>query len=380
MFIAFVLVLLFILIGVLVGAYSVFSPFVQNIGDVVDFNSAYYGAIAGLERANLALKYKHPGFEGSGGFAGNISFGPPSDKILTPFGRLTVLTNGLSWQIHSRTSSIPGSGDGNVDYLLASSDSSNFNQLPYFTSEKVFLSLDNSASDQNAYTGSTAFSDFHGGYFTGQFRLPSKVTTAFSGFTLCADSANPNCDFNGDLISDDIVVNRGLKGNYIGVPFSILPNTSIFVYNGGIIDILQDTMIRESVINENSGMVYFGNTLNTSYNYNPILKYPNNSLTIHNVISSDPSIIKTKTFNQILNDTDLYTTGLEFSFGLVDLLRSTRGDIYPFLEYQLNFGAPVSNRFYTIEGASLVGNYNVRIIMKKSTNTDSSIGDFTIIF
>ena len=50
MFIAFVLIILFILLGVLVGVYSIFAPFTQNIGDVIDFNSAYYGALAGIER------------------------------------------------------------------------------------------------------------------------------------------------------------------------------------------------------------------------------------------------------------------------------------------------------------------------------------------
>ena len=63
MFIIFVLVLLAVLMGILSAIYSVFAPFMQNIGNVVDFNSAYYGALAGVERAHLVLKYKQPGFE-----------------------------------------------------------------------------------------------------------------------------------------------------------------------------------------------------------------------------------------------------------------------------------------------------------------------------
>jgi hypothetical protein len=57
--------------------------------------------------------------------------------------------------------------------------------------------------------------------------LPSKVTATFAGATLCSDSANPNCDFNGDRVFDDVVVNWGIKGDYHGVPFSIFPTSSM---------------------------------------------------------------------------------------------------------------------------------------------------------
>ena len=88
------------------------------------------------------------------------------------------------------------------------------------------------------------------------------------------------------------------------------------------------------------------------------------------------------TFKQILTNTDInpQVTWLEFSFGLVDLLRSANGNIYPFLEYQLSFPSPVSNNFYTLEWESVVWNYDVKIIMKKWTKPDSTIGNFTIIF
>jgi hypothetical protein len=111
------------------------------------------------------------------------------------FGNLTSSTNGFIWNISSRTTSIPASGDGNVDYLLSSSDSSNFNQLPYFTSEKINLSLDTTNSlNKDAYDTTSTFSYFHDTSFSGQFRLPAKVVNLFSGYLLCSDPNNPACD------------------------------------------------------------------------------------------------------------------------------------------------------------------------------------------
>lgn len=388
MFIGFILIILFILLWVLVGAYSVFSPFTQNIGDVIDFNSAYYWAIAGIERANLVLKYKSPWFEWSGWFIGTSGYWPLSDQIWGVFWSFKKANNWFVWKIRSRTSAIPGSGDGNVDSLLATWDSSNFNQLPYFTAEKVFLYVDNTnTTSKDVYTWSTTFSYFTGGIFSWQFRLPGKVLAAFGDSKLCADWANSNCDADGDDMYDEIAVNWGLKWIYSGTEFSILPNASVFYYSGMIVDILRDTMLRESVINTDNGTISFGQ-LAGNHDFNPILKYWGNLLNKHNVISSNPDSMNRLPFNTntagsgILNNTDSNpkTTWLQFSFGLVNLLYSENKNIYPFLEYQLKFASPVANRFYTIEWNSLIGNYNVTIIMKKSTNSDSPIGDFTVVF
>lgn len=386
MFIAFVLILLFILLWVLVGIYSIFAPFTQNIGDVIDFNSAYYWALAGIERWELVLKYRSPGFQWSGGFFWTTPYWPMSDYLAPgSFGNLTSSTNGFIWNISSRTTSIPASGDGNVDYLLSSSDSSNFNQLPYFTSEKINLSLDTTNSlNKDAYDTTSTFSYFHDTSFSGQFRLPAKVVNLFSGYLLCSDPNNPACDSDWDAVNDEVAVTRGLKWFYQGTPFSILPNEEIFYsVSPHQIDYNRDTMLRESLVNTTSGAIWFGKTPNGNwyYSFNPIPSY-NNVLTGHNVISTNPGLVRLIPYysvgNSLLQDTN--TTGLQFSFGLVDLLRSTNGNIYPFLEYQLNFPSAVANRFYTVQGNAVVGNYNVKIIMKKSTNSDAQIWDFTIVF
>lgn len=388
MFIAFVLIILFILLGILVGVYSIFSPFTQNIGDVIDFNSAYYGAIAAIERGNLVLKYRSPWFEGSGWFFWWSHFWPISDTI-NPWelGVLTTKNNGLSWKISSRTSSIPSSWDGNVDAMLASPDSINFNQLSYSTSEKISLFLDGNPSDQTVYTAGNSLSYFTWWSFSGQLRLPPKVEAIFGGGSqaeLCIDTGYNQCDIDQNKVFDDIVVNRSLKWTNDGIPFTILPRVSMIYYKdeqAAILDETKDTSIRESVIN-NGGSLYFGKQT-PEWSFNPIDSY-NSALTGHNVVSSDPASIKGKPFNNasaswLLQDINP-ATWLQFSFGLVDLLRSKNGNIYPFLEYQFHFAKPIADRFYTIEWHSLVGSYDVKIIIKKSTNRDSAISDFTTIF
>ena len=49
--------------GMLVGLYSSFLPFFENVGDIVEYNSAYYGAVSSVERGLLVSKYQQPGFE-----------------------------------------------------------------------------------------------------------------------------------------------------------------------------------------------------------------------------------------------------------------------------------------------------------------------------
>jgi hypothetical protein len=183
---------------------------------------------------------------------------------------------------------------------------------------------------------------------------------------------------------DDTSVNRSLKGNKTWIPFTILPVSSIFFYSGMKVDSDKDTTIRESIVNTYSGNIYFGYSPVTNpqyYYFNPIVPYSNKN-TQHNLISPDPTNIKWFSFRDLLtnNNVSPAVTWLEFSFGLVDLLRSTNGNIFPFLEYQLNFASPIADRFFTVEWNSLVWNYNVKIILKKATNKDTPIVDFTIIF
>lgn len=366
MFIIFIIILLAIMMWILSAVYSVFAPFMQNIWNVVYFNSAYYWALAGVERAYLVLKYKQPGFEWSGGFLKWANFGPQSDIITWNLWLLTSPENGFLWTISSRTTKIPKEWQGNVDYLLTSwTDSKNYNKLPYYTSEKIILSVDNTTWSDLYYTWVSSISYFNGWYFSWILRLPPKAQDWFWK-KLC-----DTCDTDDDWISDDIMVNWILDWIHNWIPFSIVPSVSILYYSGGIIDYSQDIAIREKVIND-TWFLDFGTE------FSPLI-YPN-IISEHNVLSLDAVNIKDIPFGEIL-DWSSSITWIKLWLGIVNILRTEDDDIYPFLEYQFSFPQPVADSFFTLEWIGLVWDYNVKIFIKKSTNEQSSsIGDFTIIF
>lgn len=366
MFVVFILVLLAVLMGIMSVIYSTFAPFMENIWNIVYFNSAYYWAIAGVERAHLILKYKKPWFQWSWGFLQWAMFGPQSDILTWNLWLLTSQNNWFAWTISSRTNQIPKQWQGNVDYLFTQgTDSKNYNKISYYMSEKINLNVDNTINPDFYYTWESNIEYFSWWNFSGIIRLPPAAKNQFNWELLCE-----SCDHDDDGISNDIVLNRILDWNKNWVSFSIVPTISIFYYSGWVVDETKDIAIREKVINE-TWFLNFGN----SYNFSPLIY--NNTLTEHNILSFDESI-KDTPFNTILDGS---TTWLKLGFWIINMLRTQSDNIYPFLEYQFSFPQPVADSFFTLQWIWLVGDYNVKIFIKKSTNEQAStIGDFTIIF
>ncbi|NOZ44175.1 MAG: hypothetical protein GXP45_03420 [bacterium] len=60
MLLAFTIILLMIGVGIMTSMYSIFLPFFQNLGDLTDYNVAYYGANMAIERSLLITKYQKP--------------------------------------------------------------------------------------------------------------------------------------------------------------------------------------------------------------------------------------------------------------------------------------------------------------------------------
>jgi len=355
------------MMGILSAIYSVFTPFMQNIGNVVNFNSAYYWALAWIERWQLILKYKQPWFEWSWWFLNSTNFWPESDTLTGNFWILTNNQNWFAWTIISRTNKIPKEWQWNVDYLLTSwTDSKNYNKLSYFKWEKIILTVDNTTSTNMYYTWLSNILDFTWWFFNWIIRLPPKAQELL-GKNLC-----DTCDTDEDWISNDTVVNWIFDWINNWIPFTILPSISIFYYSWWIVDSTKDIAIREKVINETWLLDFWG-----IYNFSPLI-YPN-ILTEHNVLSLDDSV-KTLSFNSIL-DWSNSITWMKLWFWIINLLRTEDNEIYPFLEYQFSFPRQVSDSFFTLQWIWLVWDYNVKIFIKKSTNKESSsIGDFTIIF
>ncbi len=368
MFLVFTLVLLVVAIGILSSVYAVFFPFMQNLGTVQQYHQAYYGAISSVERASLVLRYREPWFEWSGGFLWVTGYGPLSDYTPELF---SWDHEWLVWQITSRTTTIPSSGMGNTDPMFATGDSSNYNQLGYHYLESFLLSYDATSDSSQFYTWGANLIHFTGNYVTWILRLPPKIYAAFgwsSSADLCDSYFNVDCDPDGDGIYDDVVVSRSLEGRYQGQGFKIFPTISVFYYSGMQVDTLKDNAIRESIIN-NGGQINF-------QQFTPVNNGSN--LSKHNVVSAAAGYIEDNFFSIILSDS-LYT-GLRLSFGATNLFRSFTGAIYPYLEYQFHFPQSIADRFYTIEWQGRVGEYDVRILLRKPTVEGTVGGDFTVIF
>jgi len=361
---AFAFILLAIWIWILVSVYSIFFPFMKNLGEIGNYNTAYYGAISSVERWELVLKYRAPGFEGSGGYISGTNRWPQSDYKTWLFGFVGTDPNGMRWTIRSRTENIPNTGEGNVEYLLADTSSVDYNELDYNSAEKIILSYDNTTDAQQYYSGWSNLS-YYNGTITWTLRLPPKVQSGLMNENLCE-----TCDLDGDGLGDDIVVDRSLEGNQEWMYFKIVPYVGTLYYSWTYVDTSKDIALRESVINA---------TGNLDFNqYSPI-NGQGNGLTGHVVIANNPSAVAIDTFGDILWNNTTYTW-LMLNLWLINLLKTVNGNIYPFLEYRLHFNGPVADRFYTIQGNGRVGEYDVQVVVKKPTSQWSIAWSFTVIF
>ncbi len=371
MFLAFSLVLLFVVIGILASVYSIFFPFMQNLWSASDYHTAYYGAVTALERAELVLKYKGPWFEWSWWFLWDSAYGPASDY--TP-ALLPGLQEWLGWNISSRTTTIPMSGMGNVDPMLVTWDSRDYNQLGYVNIERFLLYYDQTDTPSAYYDSwDSSFAFFSGNSITWTIRLPQRAFTAFwrdSNAKLC-DESSP-CPSSEEQENDTVAVAWSLVGLHNGNDFTILPTSDIFyVAQQKEVNYPKDTMIRDSLINA-TGNIAFLNS------FTPIANDGDywNALTWHTVISSDEWEIIDKNFQNIFASTDF--SGLRLSFNAATLFRAFNGSVYPYLEYQFTFPQPISDRFYTIQWKGRVGDYDVNITVKKPTVEGTIGSDLTI--
>jgi len=368
MLLAFTFILLSIWIGILVSVYSIFFPFIKNLGEIGNYNTAYYAAISSVERWELALKYRDPGFNGSGGYLNGTGRWPTSDAKLSweDFGFVSIDPNGMRRTITSRTNNIPATDQGNVEYLLADATSTDYNMLNYSTAEKIILSYDNTTDTGLYYTGWQNLAYFDG-TLQWTLRLPPKVVSGFwwmPSAELCT-----TCDIDDDGLWDDIITDRSLEGYKEWMYFKIVPNVSTLYYSWSHVDESKDIAIRESIIND-TGELDFTTT------FDPIL--PSNSLSSHVVIANNPGEI-TNSFYIILWSPDTYTW-LVLNLWLINLLKTEDENIYPFLEYQLSLSDDISDRFYTIQGNGRVGEYEVKVVVKKPTSQWSIAWSFTVIF
>lgn len=367
MLIAFVIVLIITWVAILFSVYSIFTPFYQSFGDIVDYNVAYYWAISSVERGQLILKYRWPGFAWSGGWLDTNTFGKSSDVVLSGFTISLANKNWMFRDISSRTKRIPNIWEWNVDIDLWSTDSMNYNKLDYRGVETFLLSVDTWGLDYYYNTGWSYREAYWWTSLSGQFRLPPKILSWFGNVWLCNTDIEI-CDPDWDGLYDDIVVDWSLKGYYNWNQFFVMPSESVARYWSENTVQSWDTTIRESNINVASNII-FGDSYNIFNDWSDPDK--------QNVVSNDDTIAA-NTFQDILSVANY--SWLELKFALVNLLSSLSGNIYPFLEYFFTFDQEVADRFYTIQWNGRKWDYDIKIIIKKPTFKETVAGSFTVVF
>lgn len=377
--------------------YSAILPFFWVLGSTANYNIAYYGAIGSTERSLLSLRYHVAGYEWRGGFSwSNATSGVLADLIPANFGVITRNWWNMERSITSLTNGvIPQWSGGDVERLLEGTGSREFNMLTYDNIIELPLYKDNALSSSERYvTGAVAkVSASNGMYIRGTLRLPPKILGAFGGGgTYKLDTST---DIDNDNITDDMVVNWTFKWYNAsqGQWFSIIPTIKVDYNQQSPIYDFENT-IRESHINDSSNSngtntrnIYLGEP-GGDYEYN-LIRQPTivtSLMTGHNAIPVNSSVIDPLDgFSSILNDSTFSNTSL--SFNLTNKLASTINQIFPFLEYQIKIcevgvgcSVPVSNRYFTIDASSKVGEYDVHIRLNKPVIQKDNTSAFAIIF
>lgn len=368
-----VLIVMFMGIALLLAVYSSFLPFVQNYGNTIQYTTAYYGAISAIERWVLAANLRGPGFDGESWWKWNWSLqnnvGNPADSKISEFYNYwDPDRTSLLWKVNSSTKKIPSPGDGNVavDFWTGDNSSKNFNTLNYNIAEAIALGNVGAVWAQDYYKASKTPYVTPNTSLTINLRLNPLMKER-----LGVKQTSNTIKYLSDNLEKLPLVNWTIKGQRRWKPFSIIPRESI---SANSINVDKDTLVRWGRMKDGKVDLTFANNQSV---------FQGNRNGILNIISSEESDLKDKGYSEILNQ----TTGTNLTLDLVNLLlwpKSSAKDkwaIYPFLEYQIQSnGGNIADRFFTIQWEGRVGNYAIKMQLKKPTLEQPALGNFTIIF
>ena len=362
---------MFMGIALLLAVYSSFLPFVQNYGNTIQYTTAYYGAISAIERWVLAANLRGPGFDGESWWKWNWSLqnnvGNPADSKISEFYNYwDPDKTSLLWKVNSSTKKIPSPGDGNVavDFWTGDNSSKNFNTLNYNIAEAIALGTPGTVQTGNYYQKP----DTNANYTTPD----TQITVNLRLNPLLSERLSNNKKVLNEWIQKLPLVNWTIKGQKKGAPFSIIPTETL---QWSKVDESRDTLIRGNRLN-------WGQTQLTFWgNKNPFNEAGKAGEV--NIISQNEADLRNQPYSDILN----WTTGTNLTLDLVNLLLSPKVQakdkwaIYPFLEYQIQSNdGEITDRFFTIQGEGRVGNYAIRLQVKKPTLDQPALWNFTIIF
>lgn len=390
-----VLIVMIISLALLLALFSGFFPFVRTYGNVMQYSTAYYGAISALERWVLAVRHTGPGFDWESGrestAAAVLATGKGSDSRIDNFYTYGNGSDTMVWKVHSSTDRIPSAWNGDVDPAFIARDnldSRNYNMLNYSTTELIPLWTVGVVPSNKYYIPMSGFNlnvpDFS---LVGTFRLNPFLFGKFGtgtfgwGWAKLCTSSCPGARVGEEWRDENqVVASWTIKGNYGDTEYTLLPfNAPNF--NRGIIE-ERDTLIRKENIYQNSWtpkeIVFWKNR-------HPLNHDNNQGRFSLNIISKNEAQLNALgSFARILTNGNVKNSYLTFS--LANYLWTQGGtlgrNLYPFLEYEFHTlgGVRISDRFFTIQGEGKVWKYHIKLQLKKPTLKQPALGSFTIIF
>ncbi len=390
-----IMILLVFGLGIVGNLFSTLNPFVEKLGDVTNYNTAYYAAAMSAERWLLALRYHDAGFEWQSG----IKSGHNSDVLVNTlnFWKFTAPTSDGYWKISSIVSRSPELGKGNVEPLYAWTDSKNYNVLWYNETIYIPLYKDTTSNTGEYYTAGTTeslFGDSVNAKIIWTFRLPAGVRTAFitqwgwwAFEGLLDDGIGNNTNWTGDIdedgIDDDIILQRWVEWYSNDEKFTIQP-TIKNSFNDWKPEYNYDNAIRETIINDAtsdaSNLIDSSSIEGFSFLADSSI---GSDIDKHNILPLNSSVALTN-FGYILRNASYDINWLTLSFSITNLMKTKENQTYPFLEWYFgadeNWPIPMPDRFYTLDAVWTINNYTVRFQIKKPVKENSNVSNFTIIF
>ena len=385
MLVILIIILILLWAAVIWSIYSNFLVFYSNFSESENYHKAYYASISALERWELVVKQRQPWYEWSGWVIGWIwtwSFSW-SDTSLSWFSYLWDHKDESSVfrSINSLTERIPATWKWDVERMLSTWDSKNYNIMDYEHTEILLLYRDK--LNGNPYTTwDIEYVNMHA--IERRFRLPSLLYPKFWKLDTFTTSMGPG----GTMPTNDAIVDRQIRWNYQGCPFTIFSTQSIKPGPPAEVNMDLDTVIRESDINSMTTATATdpGYTATLSTNRSP---WNNMGHMGHWKVADHPTIIS-ENENKFNSPTSLLfgftylfmdhtATWIQLRFSLLNLLWTWQ-NTYPFLEYQFHPQNYIPDKYFTINGQWNYKDYQINTIIQKPTVKESVLWNFTSIF
>jgi len=393
MLVTLVIILLLIWAAVVWSIYSNFLVFYSNFSESENYHRAYYTSISALERWELVVKQRSPWYVWSGGFrmwtwmGSNNNQDWWSDSSLTWFSYLwdNPEISTVFWTVESKTTRIPATWEWNIEWMLSTWDSDNYNMMDYENAENFLLYIDESKDSPykkvDCNSGDSYKEDCmasNPGNIRWKIRLPQLLVEKWFGDL---DTNKPLVWPNeSNVPKDDPIVDWQIRWNYSEsmdpVPFTVFSTSNINSEGKNTVDTNRDSVFRESDINKQLSFSFWEKRTPFVDRWTHL-----NQLT---VVSQKANNISGKKFKDIFTDNSSFSN-VQLRFSLLNILKGFSGNnnpnVYPFLEYYVDFGGvEVPDRYYTITAEWNYADFQVNTIVRKPTTKETILWSFTSIF